>query len=219
MARSVRFRSMQTALNRLRRQFLPKNFDPTGSYSELVIARTRAYRVLSHAEVEYFLEERVREIANHALSTWNSSQKTCKALMSMIAYSNQEMKLPPHRLSAPSGATPAAINKHNRLLKLNERVQNSHRLFIDQINNNHGVREKNILRMLLPIGFSDSDIDPLWIVEMDLFGRARGEAAHTSYIPSTLRHPLDPQTEFTRVQNLLNGLLDVDEKLTNLKSI
>ena len=62
MSSSSRFRTLTKELNRLERQFLPK-INPTGIYSDRQLALTIAYRVLAHAEIEAYLEDRVQKVA------------------------------------------------------------------------------------------------------------------------------------------------------------
>lgn len=64
------------------------------------------------------------------------------------------------------------------------------------IKNNNGVKSKNILEMLRPIGLSGTHLDNLWLQTMDTYGEVRGSHAHNSRRAIT---PIDPQTE----QNLV----------------
>ena len=46
---------------------------------------------------------------------------------------------------------------------------------------NHGVRERNLMRILLPIGVRESDLDPVWVGEMETFGIGRGVIAMSQH--------------------------------------
>jgi len=84
------------------------------------------------------------------------------------------------------------------------------------LNENHGIREKNLLGMLLPIGIESDDIDATWLATIDGFGQDRGSAAHKSSAVSRTQQPPDPKNEFDRVTYLLQGLKDIDEMLNYL---
>jgi hypothetical protein len=204
---------MQAALTELKRQFLPAQFDPTGTYADRWIARARAYRVLAHAEVEHFVEDRVTEVAKHALKEWKNSRKTTRPIVAMVAFCGRDMVYPPDTLAPPQ---PSAKVKHEEQLHLTERVNAASKNLFQSLKDNHGVKERNILRLLIPIGFLHSDLDPLWLVTMNSFGEARGEAAHLSAKLGTVSHPPDPKSEHELVKAVLVGLKDVDEKLTEL---
>ena len=204
---------MQGALSGLRKQFLPAKFDPTGTYANRWIARSRAYRLLAHAEVEHFLEDRVREIASYAITAWNSGQITTRPLIALLAFSGREMMCPPNTLHPPQ---PTARVKHDEQIQLNERVRVATTTFFQALKDNNGVKERNILRILIPVGFVHSDLDPLWLAAMNSFGEARGEAAHNSATLATVSHPPDPKSEYDLVKQVLLGLQDVDDKLTGL---
>lgn len=212
MPRSARFMAMQSELSNLRNQFLPAQFDPTGAYSVLVIAQARAYRVLAHAEVEHYLEDRAREVATNALTKWRNTGAVNRCLMALIAFSGKEMQSPPDTL-APS--EPSATQRHEERLKITKRVDAASRTFFQCVKDNHGVKERNILQLFIPVGFDDADFDPVWLVTMNSFGEKRGEAAHLS-AHHTVSHPPDPKSEFDLVMDVLGGIEIVDEKLSAL---
>ena len=82
------------------------------------------------------------------------------------------------------------------------------------IDQNHGIREENLSKILFPIGIEPWSLDNVWLTTMDSFGRARGSVAHTSV---KTQQPIDPETEFTRIAKLiLPGLKKLDKKISRL---
>ena len=79
---------------------------------------------------------------------------------------------------------------------------------------NHGIRERNILRLLLPIGINEYDIDTTWLSTTDSFSQDRGESAHRS---NRVANPLDPKTEHDRVGQILEGLMAIDHRLLKFR--
>ena len=66
MPRSIRFRQIQSRCRDLRRHCLPSVFSATGDYSQRALDRARGYRLLVHAEIESFVEERAFEVGLNA---------------------------------------------------------------------------------------------------------------------------------------------------------
>ncbi len=64
------------------------------------------------------------------------------------------------------------------------------------IKSNNGVKLKNILDLIKPIGLNGSNLDNIWLQTMDDYGKVRGGHAHNS---RRSVNPIDPQTE----QNLV----------------
>jgi hypothetical protein len=62
---SDHLRLLRERVEGLRNHLLPTPFDPTGTYSDEAGTQIRAlaFRVLAHAELETYFEERVVEIA------------------------------------------------------------------------------------------------------------------------------------------------------------
>lgn len=187
MPKSARFRILTKELNRLKKQFIPK-INPTGSYSDRQLALTLAYRVLAHAEIESYFEDRVWEVAINAKNNWDNQGKTCRTLICLLAFSGQMMEVPPDTLNPTKGSKKLPDEK----IKINKKIDlaiNSFKRVIDQ---NHGIKEANILALLLPIGIDTDDLDAAWLATMNTFGEERGVVAHTSATPQLFKRPILP---------------------------
>lgn len=212
MSKSLRFRALTKELNRLKKQFLPK-INPIGFYSDRQLALTIAYRVLAHAEIEAYLEERVWEVVLNAKKSWNRTSKPCRTLISLVAFSGRMMESPPDTLNPMKGSKSIVLEK----IKLDRKIDSTISSFKRVIDQNHGVKEANLLALLLPIGIDSDDLDSALLATMNAFGEQRGIVAHSSAISYKTIQPPDPATELSRVQQITAGLLLVDELITDLK--
>jgi len=86
MSNSSEFRYLRKRLRELRLRFLPRKFSPTGDYSDLQYDRARAYRLLSHAEIESYFEELALKTAVSAFEEWETSQVLSRPILGMLAY-------------------------------------------------------------------------------------------------------------------------------------
>ena len=209
--RSVRFRTLTEELNRLKKQFLPK-ISPTGLYSDRQLALTLAYRVLAHAEIEAYLEDRVWEVVIDAKNDWDRTGKTRRTLMGLLAFSGQTMDTPPDKLT-PTNSSQDAWNKK---LKIAKKIDSAINCFNGVIKQNHGVKEANLLALLLPIGIDSDDLDAALLATMNTFGEQRGLVAHSSATSYRTVQPPDPATELSTVEQIKNGLEQVDMLINNL---
>ncbi|MEU3294571.1 HEPN domain-containing protein [Streptomyces longwoodensis] len=200
---SLRFQELETRITELEKHLIPSPFDPTGSYDDVVYEHTRAFRVLVHAEFEAFIEDRVIEVVNTAFSRWEYSGVISTSLLSVVAY-KESMHAIPESLSDASqkkkypdlkARVEAAKNEFNRYVRTK----------------NHGIKEKNILRLLMPIGVTEDEIDPVWLNLTETWATARGEVAHSS---AKMQVRPDPQNEVKTVRQLLSGFRDVDILMT-----
>lgn len=204
---SPTFRTLRKNLAALRRELLPRRFSPTGVYSERVLTRALAYRVLAHAEIEAFLETRVKDIVISAASAWKKHRRPTAALLALVAFAECPRENVPESVAPPQANQAAAWTE--RLL-LDRRVQRCIKDLMTAINENHGVKERNLLRMLLPVGLPIAAFDPTWLAEMNSFGARRGHAAHQARV----RQALDPAQELSTVNGLLLHLQAVDRSLS-----
>ena len=211
MPESDKFITLRTQLNRLKDEFLPE-ISPTSSYSESQLSRTAAYRVLAHAEIESYLEERAWTVVIDAKRAWDTTGKTTRTLICLLGFSDLTMDKPPDTLNRTRGNP----DDHDKRLKISKKIALSVNSFRNVIDNNHGVKEKNILALLLPIGIDTDDLDPAWLATMNTFGQKRGLVAHksaTSYM--TIQTP-DPANELNTVTQITDELLRIDELINNL---
>ncbi|MDB9538852.1 hypothetical protein NWP22_01225 [Anabaenopsis tanganyikae CS-531] len=176
------------------------------------LSRTLAYRVLAHAEIESYLEDRVWEVTLNAKQMWNNGGKTCLTLISLIAFSGQNMEIPPDTLTPKQGNKTVPLDK----IKISKKIDLAIKAFKKVIDNNHGVKEANILALLLPIGIDSDDLDPAWLANMNTFGRERGIVAHTSATSYRTIQPPDPANELSMVEQITEQLLKLDELINKL---
>jgi hypothetical protein len=212
---SERYLQLAAQLATLRTHLLPDPFEETGLYEddEKVATSALAYRVLAHAEIEAFFEDRSLEIANRARAAWETRSHISRASLCLMAFSGKLMADPPDSLEPP--------NENKRrvwpaLLDIGERLKPVITSFNTYVRTeNHGVKEKNLLSMLLPIGIDPTRLDPAFMVEVDSFGSMRGHTAHTSS-RAAIRRAVDPKEELNRVESLLVGIAAIDVQISEL---
>jgi hypothetical protein len=171
---------------------------------------TFAYRVFAHAEIESYLEDRVWHTVLTAKNIWDNQGKASRVLLCVIAFSGQEMEAPPDTITPLKGNKNVSLDK----LKITKKIDIAIRCFKSVIDQNHGIKETNLLKLLLPIGIDSDDLDKVWLLNMDTFGEERGQIAHSSAIKT--KQPPNPADELERVKQIIQELEKVDQLITNL---
>ncbi|HEY3545161.1 MAG TPA: hypothetical protein VGK17_03615 [Propionicimonas sp.] len=85
--------------------------------------------------------------------------------------------------------------------------------YVSRLKTVNGVRERDLHRVLYPVGIVATDIDPVWLAEIDSFGKSRGDVAHQSVLT---QRPPDPVREKQLVARLVTGIGTVDRRLQEL---
>jgi hypothetical protein len=205
MARSARYRALSPRLTELRRHLLPAQFDPTQPYSPRQVDRIRGYRLLAHAEIEACIEDLVAATVTAAWTGWKADGQARTCLIALVAYYEGDLGGPPATLAPQSKKV---------LVHLAERIDRARNHHVNQVvQRNHGIRERNLLALLLPVGVRDGDLDKTWLATIDSFGAQRGDTAHQS--GRTQQQP-DPQQELQTVQAIASGLAKLDATLSAL---
>jgi hypothetical protein len=203
MARSLRLRQLERRLAELRRFMLPARFESTGSYTDRQFDRARGYRLLAHAEIEACIEDLALSVIQTAYNSWRLDYRPRHSILTLLAYYEDSLGSVPTTISSAGAST----------TPLRTRVERARNQYIASVRKNHGIREANVLRLLLPIGVMESDLDGAWLQQIDAFGSARGNTAHQG---GRAQQPPDPATEYATVSNILAGLRKVDVRLSAL---
>lgn len=199
MAYSARYKTLESRISELRKQFLPKTFSSSGSYSSKELDNARAFRVLVHAELEHYFEERALEIAKVAVQLWISKSKPTVPLACLLTNIVGEQQGLPKKL----GTQITALTVAGKVLS-----QYKHNLA-----NNHGIRIPNLLEILLPVGVKEADIDSFWLSTTDGFAAKRGATAHSAAVT----YQIDPQDDFKTVSLIMQGVRDIDTQLNTIR--
>lgn len=175
--------------------------------------RALSFRVLSHAEVETYLEDRALDIATTALKSWKDGKFVSIVTFHLLGFGGVETGRPPQTLEAPDAQKakdwPSKVAIDDRLTRCVSGFY--HRVSKE----NHGVKEQNIVDMLLPLGFDMSLCDPLFMQKMSNFGEARGSVAHTSGM-AHIKKAVDPKDEYLILKDILEGLRPIDDEFDRL---
>jgi hypothetical protein len=211
MSESKHLSELRARIEELRRSLLPADFVQPADYPNEQTCRTFGFRLLAHAEIEHYLEDRVEEIAKAAIRAWDHANLVSRPLLALACFSGLASEPVP---SAIVPKDPKRADEWERRLMLNERAKSSVTEFMTRVRKNHGIKEENVLALLIPVGFQASRLDLAWLAICNSFGAARGEAAHRSGIRvSSLP---DPATEYGQVKFIVDGLVPVDAELTEL---
>ena len=208
MPTSKRWKDLSREIAALRKHFLPTAFDPLGTYPNLarVQSHTRAFLVLSHAEIETFVEEWAKEIARASEVAWTSSRKITDPLSFLFATLAERIDVPitlvgPKGKDSPQRLADASLKLYQKYYK--------------QIKDNNGIKEKNVLALFAPLGVPAAALGSTLLPNLDNLGVLRGTYAHQS--AKSVQTVLDPETEYKRVTALVAELVVLDEWLVKYK--
>ena len=183
MAKSKRLNQLLSRISFLETKILPpEKID--GNYTKIESDLIKSYLLLVHAEIEAYFEDKAKEKAQKALADWRLNRKKSNCLTAIMAFAGNE-------LSYKNEARP---NYYNIEFRVNRAV--SH--YLDSLNKNNGVKQSDLINIMIPIGIEISEVDNTWLNVMDSFGAARGLIAHKSL---RVQNQLDRNTEKDRINN------------------
>lgn len=177
----------------LRKALFPRRLSPTGNYNRTTYQKIDGYKVLIHAELEYYFEEITKSLMRISKNDWDTNKKASKTLVALLAYSKKVF---------PS--IPESQNDQNIRTDLNRRISDAYTEHYSYIQaQNHGIKEKNILALLLPVGIEVDEIDNNLLIALNNFGSDRGRIAHTTRtIQNTT--PEDAQNTVAQILTLVD---------------
>lgn len=204
MASSLEFLKLRSRVDGLRKHFLPRQ-TTTHRHSRTQRDRIAAFRLLVCAEIEDFLECSVLRVVDEACTQWSLANRASLTVVTVVS------------LLYHFGGSADNISLINpgRNNDLNSRIMKAKQKFSHYVKReNHGIGERNLLRLLLPTGFQETDFDVSWLNTVESYVTKRGEAAHLSQATITLP---DAGTEWQTVQQIMSGFEEVDRHLQALR--
>lgn len=192
MPLSKRLQQLLKRLDALEKHFLPAEFSLSGRYSPEQDDKTKAYLLLAHAELEAYFEDRARNRLDIAHARWQRTG-VCTSVLSRLLVHHQEDLEPLSAISVTK-----AVNFH-----------------LDRLDKNHGIKEKNLLSIFLPLGLGHHDLDTRLVSSCNQLGRKRGQFAHASI---KTHQQVDPKTERENIRrNIVPELKKLDRRLRALR--
>ena len=196
---------LTTLVNRvatLKEQYLPRK-QPEGKYSEAEHDGTAAFLLLVHAEIEWFIERRCLAVVDLAVSEWKLDVIPRSTILGLAAFAHKGGLT---GIPKTIGAQKPAL--HNVII-------GAKRNYSDVVDNNNGVKEEDLLKLLLPIGIKEAQLDSSFLEKMTELGTWRGNQAHKGV---GARKPPDPGDVEKSVDSIVNGLRVLDGELDRLNT-
>jgi len=187
---------LATRLIALRTHLLPQ-FTPTGTYTDEELDRTRAFRVLVHAEIESYVEERAWAIVLINVQQWKGDRRPRTVIQSLLSCVIEQR------------AVEKVYNGNSgQVDRIECAVEAAKTAYHSIVERNHGVKGDNILKLVDPLGVVVAD--QTWLSNMDAFGSDRGNTAHRSALSTT--QLIDPRSEWSKIKEIVKGLRKIDKE-------
>jgi hypothetical protein len=202
MSVSNSYKILQKRSKLLQKRFINSKVkkNPTGSYAQDMI---RTYRLLLHAEIEFYLEQIIITKAKTSLNKWKNKNEPSNILLSLLSFT--EINLP---------CIPKYLNEINSKNDLSFRINNTVNNFVAKIEKrNNGIKEENIMPLMLPLGIDYTKISQTLLNNLSSYGQSRGDAAHNSYKVINI---VDPSIEINTSNNIILELKDLDKLIYEL---
>lgn len=189
---SAKYKQLSKRISLIETNYLPA-IKPRGNYTDKEQDDMRSYSFLVHAEIEFYFEEIARGTIIRALNRWKKDHNNkSHILLSLVCFCKETL------------TTPDITTRIHQACHYYEKV----------LKKNNGIKEANILNILLPIGIEKVDIDITWLNTLSAFGETRGNIAHST---ARVQNSLDPLSLKTTVNLILSEIQGIDKKIQKLK--
>jgi hypothetical protein len=190
-----RLQRLLTRLDKLERHLLPSDFSLTGRYAPRQHDYTKAFLLLVHAELESYFEDRARTLAALAESQYKRKGICTPVLSHLLVY---------HHASEKDELGPVSQEAVRRAINYYQR----------HLETNHGIKEKNLLTIFLPLGLDHAALDNQLVTACNQLSQKRGEYAHASF---KTHQQVDPKTERDNIRkNIIPELRNLERRLKKL---
>ena len=199
------FAGLLVRMRKLRNHLLPRTFNPVGVYAPRWYDRAAGYRVLAHAEIQWFIQLMVAGALKRCVESAKANAFGLSTDWLITCYNQTEHFKNLEKTIFKSAQQYSIVivgtdNFANHIERIAEEFTTK------VIRQNNGIREANILRLLIPIGVPleviESAVQGSWLQKIDEFGQECGKTAHRSGVDNHV----DPKTEYETVRVILKGI-------------
>lgn len=189
-----RLQRLLTRLDNLEGHFLPASFSLTGRYTRRQRDHIKAFLLLIHAELESYFEDRARKLVANAHARYQS-KGVCTPLLSRLLV---------YHCAAKDELSPVSPNSASKAVNY----------YLDHLEKNHGIKERNLLTIFLPLGIGHAELDAQLIAACNQLAQKRGQFAHASF---KTHQQVDPKAERDNIRlNILPELRNLEKRLKAL---
>ena len=152
-------------------------------------------------EIEAYIEDRAQELLlDTAWRYWKKSRIPSEVVVSLLAFSDVAISRPPNSLGG--GPNKKAYDD------VGIPLQKAYNIWLKSHKDNHGIKEANVLSLLLPLGIQHTKFDTTLLADLSSYGSARGDVAHRSHYK--IQVFADPKIEHETAFNLITDLVKLD---------
>ena len=185
--RNEKHNLLKERIEKLKENFYFEQAD--GNITSLQEDYIRAFRLLCHAEIESFIEDLAITLLEQGVLKWNSDKLANYNLVSLFIW----------------------FEKIEKNSDTNQKANLVFSKFRDVVKSNHGIKEENIKKLFVPLGYSIDEFDNIFIANISSFGASRGIVAHSN--ASNTAQQLNFTDEKIKVDNIITGLVQFQNKL------
>ena len=191
---SRRYTELRARVDDLKSRFIGIDMsferDATDHEKDLIAS----FRLLVHAEVEMFIEDRVKGALAEDARAWRADHKLGKSLLNVLI----------EHLPAVAQDRKRVNNRDD----LKRRVEDCLARAIKEVDENNGIKRDTFLRLAFSAGILRDDVPEPLLTALDGYGRHRGDVAHKGV--GRVRSLNAPSAEGSMAIDLVTLLKDFD---------
>lgn len=201
---STEYNNLKKRIVLLKENFLPKVRQTTGDYSRQEIEKLHALILLSHAEIEAYLEKIALDLVDIAETKWNNNRVINSTLNSLILFANKISRLHETKQNDDTADPIEAC------------VKISLRNYRECVKNSNGITIKDIYNLLVPVGFTPSMFEATTLVSLGELAGKRGRIAHSTHRVSA-QTAINPFDEATQIDAIIEAIKEIDANFITLR--
>lgn len=219
------FRGLEARLLHLASQLPAQPAPPATLAANVIHDAASVYAVMTHAACEAYMEDRCKEAADTAIADYTNRNKLGRIAKHLCVFpffkppgdSADLEKVAPiigipgfGIMMKPAMATASRVD-------IDRALKRGHKIYLNQIDKNHGMGFKYQFSLLALIGVDISAFDPTFKSRVAALAALRGEAAHRNIIAAQAIPALSDLVIWTN--DLIAGYRNLDDEIARLRRV
>lgn len=200
---SAEYTTLSARLDDLTRTFvdfdIPVDRNPEPKELDMIAS----FKLLMHAELETFIEDRVSFAVRQSLDMWINRKLVTKCLLNLVIrwypYFEKDKNI---------YSLPPTTDVVKNLLELCSRRAN------DEIRENNGIKQHGFTKLAYSAGFLAEDLSGTLLASLESYGKTRGDVAHAAV--GRVQTLKDPRVEASEAKQLVELLKQFDEDIIDI---
>ena len=199
---SAEYKALKKRFDELRRRFVSFTIPLTRNPRPSELDKIAAFKLLMHAEIETYIEDRVARALAESVNGWLTRRTANRCVLNLALRWSEGW-------NGQDG-----FDKIQSGTDIDELIKRYSKRAREELSQNNGIKQNAFSRIACTAGLIEDNLDRTLLLELENFGSTRGDVAHRGV--GKVNSLNSPESEANSAKNIVNLLEQFDNDVAQL---